>query len=39
MAKQRKTGMFSPPKPAPPPVPDNLKAEVERKAGCWWRSS
>jgi hypothetical protein len=31
MAKQRKTWVFSPPKP-PPPVPDGLKAEVEQKA-------
>jgi hypothetical protein len=33
MAKQRKTWVFSPPKPFPRPVPDDLKAEVERKAG------
>jgi hypothetical protein len=32
MAKQRKTWVFSPPKPPTPPVPDNLKAEVEAKA-------
>ena len=32
MAKQRKTWVFSPPKPFPRPVPDDLKAEVERKA-------
>src|SRR5215469_884801 len=29
MAKQRKTWVFSPPKPPPSPVPDDLKAEVE----------
>jgi hypothetical protein len=33
MAKQRKTWVFSPPKPPTPPVPDDLQAEVERKAG------
>jgi hypothetical protein len=28
MAKQRKTWVYCPPKPSPPPVPDNLKAEA-----------
>jgi hypothetical protein len=32
VAKQRKTWVHCPPKPSPPPVPDNLKAEVEKKA-------
>jgi hypothetical protein len=32
MARQRKTWVFSPPKPPPLPVPDDLKAEVETKA-------
>jgi hypothetical protein len=32
MAKQRKTWVYCPPKPSPPLVPDNLKAEVEKKA-------
>src|SRR5204862_1224178 len=32
MAKQRKTWVYSPPKPSPAPVSESLKAEVERKA-------
>jgi hypothetical protein len=32
MAKSRKRWVYSPPKPAKPPVPDALKAELELKA-------
>jgi hypothetical protein len=32
MAKQRKAWVYCPPKPLPPQMRDNLKAEVERKA-------